>query len=117
MIRRLVGGVGGLTFFATTNSVMLCAGSVATKLVPVMLTSALWVMALVAVSCHTWVVPRCANEEMLTVVVTAVDSCLLITMIVKAPSDERAAANADTASAFGATAETLVSPNVDLFPS
>jgi len=42
---------------------------------------------------------------------------LLITMIVKAPSDERAAANADTASAFGATAETLVSPNVDLFPS
>ena len=54
---------------------------------------------------------------MLTVVVVAVDNCLLITMTVKAPSDDRTLANADTVSGFGTDADTLVSPNVDLLPS
>ena len=58
MIRTLVGGVGGFTFFATTNNVTLCAGSIATKLVPLMVTSARRVMVLAAVSCQTCVVPR-----------------------------------------------------------
>jgi hypothetical protein len=44
-------------------------------------------------------------------------SCLLITMTVRAPSEDRVAAKAATVSASGALASTLVSPKVDLAPS
>jgi hypothetical protein len=44
-------------------------------------------------------------------------SCLLITIIVTAPSEVRCAANTDTASGLGDAAATLVSPNDDLLPS
>ena len=49
--------------------------------------------------------------------VAVADSCLLITMIVRALSVERTAAKAETLSGLGTVALTLVSPNVDLFPS
>ena len=51
--------------------------------------------------------------------VAAVDpvSALPMIMIVSAPSDDRCAANAYTTSGFGTDAATLVSPNVERFPS
>ena len=53
----------------------------------------------------------------LIVTVALALSCLLITIAVNAPSDERTAANAETLSGLGAVADTLVSPKLDSFPS
>src|ERR1035438_4043487 len=43
--------------------------------------------------------------------------CLLITMTVSAPSEERTAAKDESLSGFATVTETLVSPNVESLPS
>src|SRR5262245_51490227 len=114
-MRRLVGGLIG-PLPGTTNSVMLCGGSVAVSTAPEIVRSASRVMTLVAVSCHACAAPRGVKLAM-EIAAVVPDDALLIAITVSAPSSVRTAANADTASGFGTTAATLVSPNVDLLPS
>ncbi len=59
VILTFVGGCGGVAvpLAGTTNSVMLCAGSVATMLLPLSERSARRVMVLAEVSCQTCAVP------------------------------------------------------------
>src|SRR5262245_28843384 len=110
----------GTVIAGTTNSVTLGDGSVAENVLPATGTSARWAMEVPApVSCHTCALGPGVNPAMPTSTEAAglPASCLLITMTVSAPSEARRAAKAATVSGSGATAETLVSPNVDFAPS
>src|SRR5258705_6541183 len=95
---------------ASTKSVMLCAGSVLLKLFPRKLTGLGCVMALAEVSCHTWAVPLERKFERFIVTVAVAVGCLLISIAVSAPSDDRKAAKVETLSGLGPVADTLVSP-------
>ena len=109
---------GGATILGgTTNKVMLWFGTVALSVFTARLTSLNRVMALAEVSCHTWA--ESPAEKFVRFIVSAAlnVNCLLMTITVKAPSDERTAANSDTSSGFGPPAKTLMSPKVDLLAS
>src|ERR1039458_4547165 len=101
----------------STKSVMLCAGTVLLKPLSGKLRSPSRLMALADVNCQTWAVPFARKLLSVTDAVALDVSCLLMTISVSAPSEERTAANVATLSGFGPVAETLVSPKVDLLPS
>jgi len=94
-----------------------CAGTVAEKPPAPTATSARREIEFEEVSCHTWAAAPGAKPEILTVTGVLPESTLLTTITVSAPSDDRSAAKADRLSGFGTVAETLGSPNEDLFPS
>ena len=80
VMRTFVGGCGGVAvpLAGTTNSVTLCAGSVATMLLPLSARSARRVMVLADVSCQACAVPRCVKFARLIVAGVVPDRCLLI---------------------------------------
>ena len=97
---------------------MLCAGTIVLSMLPDTVTSLRRLMVLVDVSCQTWAVPAITKFARFTVSAELVCNCLLITITVNAPSEERMAAKEETRSTFVETpSETLVSPKVDLLPS
>src|SRR5688572_15247710 len=100
----------------TTKSVMLRAGRVAEKLVPPKLMLERRLIAFADVSCQGSARPALVKPARLTVTGVVPDRYFERTMMVRALSDDRWAAKAATVSGFGPVAETLVSPNVDLFP-
>src|ERR1041385_3094106 len=110
---RSTGAVPG----ETTKRVMLWGGSVLVMVVPVKLKAPRFEMVLTAVNCQSCPVPLGRKLFTLTETAAAVESCLLITMRVSAPSAERVAAKADTLSGLGTAAATLTSPKADLLPS
>ena len=114
VMRRLVGGLGGAELAGTTNNVMLCAGSVTPKLVPLRADVG---EARDRVGRRELPDLRraahAAKLARLTVTGVLADRYLLTTMTVSAPSAERTAAKAETVSGFGDVAATLVSPKVD----
>jgi hypothetical protein len=75
------------------------------------------VIAFAAVSCHTCAAPLVEKFAMFTLTEALLERFLLMIMTVNAPSLVRTAANEERLSGSGATAEMLVSPNVDLLPS
>ena len=91
-----VGAAGMETEFPAgiTNNVMLCAGTVVEIALPETGTAAAWVMLVCAAEeiCHTSAADPLAKFARLRVTGVA-PACLLITITVKAPSDERTAAN------------------------
>src|SRR5579864_6232106 len=101
----------------TTNSVMLCCGSVAAMAPLEIRTSASFCMELDAVSCQTCADDPAANWLRLRETGVEPLRYLLTTMTVNAPSLDRTAANAATLSGSGTVADTLVSPNADFAPS
>src|SRR6266404_3661653 len=97
----------------TTNSVMLWAGTVLLKPFPAKLRSLRRVTEFAEVSCHRCATPEDRKLVRLTVADALAVSCLLISIVVSAPSPERTAAKQATLSGFGPVAETLVSPKPD----
>src|ERR1039458_8432901 len=92
------------------NKVMLWAGRLLVMVDPVKLRSLSRTMVLAAVSCQTWAEPAWVKLVRLIVGRAPAVSCLLITMMVRAPSEERSAAKMETLSGFGPVALTLISP-------
>src|SRR5690242_12762758 len=99
-----------------TYSVILCAGTLLVRELPANARSLRRVSWFAAVSCQTLAVPRAVTprKETITGVLAVV---LLMTISVRAWSDERSAANAARLSGFATAAETLVSPKADFAPS
>ena len=87
------------------------------KVFPVKERSPKRVMLLAEVSCHICAVPLGRKLVNVTLAGAALESCLLMTTNVSAPSVERVAAKVATVSGFGAVAEMLVSPKADWLPS
>src|SRR5258708_3282464 len=81
---------------ASRNRVMLWAGSVLLKLFPRKLTGVGCAMVLAEASCHIWAVPLDRKFERFMVTSALAVSCLLITIAVSAPSDDRKAAKVET---------------------
>src|SRR5207248_5251520 len=114
--RRRVGAVSWPPA-GTTSSVMLCGGSVTASAEPATATSGRRAIVLAAVSCQARAAPPETKLAMLITAGVLPDDDLLTTMTVSAPSDDRNAANAATASGLGAVAATLVSPKAERLPS
>src|ERR1017187_7610860 len=114
--RVSTGGEGGAPA-GRTNSVMLWAGTVSIKVLPVRPTSLRRLMELAEVSCHTWAVPAPKKLVRLRATIAVALNCLLMTITVSAPSEDRSAAKAETMSGFGSEVLTLLSPKADLLPS
>jgi len=110
-------GGGGTAEAGKTKRLMLWAGTVALKLLPLTAISDSFEMVFAEVNCQTLATPEFVKLARFAVVVALAPNCLLITRIVSAPSDERRAAYADTLSGLGTMAVTLVSPKPDLAPS
>src|SRR5258708_3823139 len=86
---------------------LAAAGTILLNELPVKLRSLRWVMAFEDVSCHRCATPEGRKFVRLIVLVAGVASCLLITINVSAPSDDRKAAKAATLSGFKPDADTL----------
>src|SRR5687767_8475592 len=110
-MRRLVGGAGGVGAVpcGMTNRVMLWGGRVFVSRLPETDVSARRVIALLDVKRHTCTGPPAEKFDSRTFTGVVVVRSLLIAITVSAPA-VRWAANTDSASGLGATADTLVSP-------
>ncbi len=96
---------------------MLWAGTVMLRPPPVTATSPSRVIALAEVSCQACAALPAAKLLSVMENGAATPTCLLMTMTVRAPSEERTAANDETRSGFGTASETLTSPKPDFCPS
>ena len=102
----------------TTKSVMLCAGTLVVKVLPLRGTSVRRAIVFAEVSCQTWAAAPGTAFARLTVTGVLPDSTFEIAMTVTAPSLVRSAANTERLSAFALErALTLTSPKLDRLPS